>query len=340
MVEQPRVNQVAVLVLNRDGAHFLDACFQSLLKITQPSFDIYLIDNASSDSSIELTRTRYPTVRIIRNETNLGFAGAYDQAIRVLDYEYVVLLNNDTLVEAKWLQALFTPAEDDEEVAACTSKIVMMSDHTILDHAGGMLTLTGSGLDVGKWSKDRGQYQAAREVGFGCGCSLLIRRSAYLEAGGFDPRYIIYHEDVDLCWRMRLLGYSVMYVPDSVVYHHLGGGTITGMENPWKTYLCQKNRLANMIKNMGPALLGKGILVSIGYDTVRIVRYLLLRRTDLLRALFKGYWDTFKELKYLLKQRQMVQKRRKISDRDLCRFFQPLTSSAKEYMRLLRSSSK
>ena len=340
MGEQPRVNQVGVLVLNRDGAHFLDACFQSLLKITQPSFDIYLIDNASSDPSIELTRTRYPTVRIIRNETNLGFAGAYDQAIRMLDHEYVVLLNNDTMVEEKWLQALLSPAEQDKKVAACTSKIVIMSDHTILDHAGGMLTLTGSGLDVGKWSKDRGQYQAARQVGFGCGCSLLLRRSAYLEAGGFDPRYIIYHEDVDVCWRLRLSGYSVVYAPDSVVYHHLGGGTITGMENPWKTYLCQKNRLANMIKNMGPGLLAKGLLVSAGYDTVRVLRYLLLRRTDLLRALFKGYWDVLKDFKDLMKQRRFIQESRRVSDKDLYRFFQPLTSSAKEYMRLLRSSSK
>ncbi|MEW6531398.1 MAG: glycosyltransferase family 2 protein [Thermodesulfobacteriota bacterium] len=339
MSDLPQGNRVAVLVLNRDGAHFLDACFQSLQKITQPSFDIYLIDNASSDSSVELTRTRYPTVRIIRNETNLGFAGAYDQAIRMLDYEYVVLLNNDTVVEKKWLQALFAPVEDDEKVAACTSKIVMMSDHTVLDHAGGMLTLTGSGLDTGKWSKDQGQYQAAREVGFGCGCSLLLRKSAYLEAGGFDPRYIIYHEDVDLCWRMRMLGYSVVYVPDSVVYHHLGGGTITGMENPWKTYLCQKNRLANMIKNMGAALLIKGLFVSTAYDTVRIVRYVLLRRTDLLQALFKGYRDTLKDLKHLLKQRRVIQESRRVSDRDLSRFFQPLASSAKEYMRLVRSAS-
>ncbi len=326
---------IAVLVLNLNGVHFLDDCFQSLLRITAPRFDIFLIDNHSSDSSVHHTRANYPMVTIVENQKNYGFAGAYDRVMRQLDHDYVVLLNNDTKVDENWLAALYAVAESNDRVAACGSKIVTMWDKTIIDHAGGMLTLIGSGHDLGKWTRDRGESDTPREIGFGCGCSLLINREVYLEVGGFDPDYIIYHEDVDLCWKMRLFGYSVMYVPNSIVYHHLGGGTIQSIENPWKAYLCQKNRLANIIKNMGPRMLAAGLLVSFAYDAVRAARYIVLRRGGLLKMLFKGYVTTLCNLRKLLRDRRMVQRNRKVLDRDLRRFFHPLISSALEYRRLV-----
>ncbi|MDQ7784050.1 MAG: glycosyltransferase family 2 protein [Desulfomonilaceae bacterium] len=331
---------IAVLVLNLNGKHFLDECFQSLLRITKPCFDIYLIDNHSSDSSVQYTRAEYPMIIVIENERNYGFAGAYDRVIRELDHDYVVLLNNDTKVDENWLAELYTVAESSDRVAACGSKIVTMWDNTIIDHAGGMLTLIGSGHDLGKWTKDPGGSNSPREIGFGCGCSLLIRRDVYLEVGGFDPGYIIYHEDVDLCWKMRLFGYSVMYVPDSVVYHHLGGGTIQSIENPWKAYLCQKNRLANIIKNMGPRMLVEALFVSLAYDTVRAARYIVMRRGDLLKMLLKGYVTTLRNLGRLMSDRGMVQHKRKVSDKELRRFFHPLISSALEYRRLVSVSTE
>jgi GT2 family glycosyltransferase len=328
--------QVAVLVLNLNGAHFLRDCFESLLRNIYPRFDIYLIDNHSSDDSVDLTRTHYPMVKIIRNRENLGFAGAYDQAIRTLDYEYLVLLNNDTTVNQRWLEALFAVAESNEHVGACSSKIVMMWDKTIIDHAGGMLTTIGSGLDLGKLTKDDGSYDTVRETGFGCGCSLLIRKSAYLDAGGFDPSYVIYHEDVDLCWKMRLLGYSIMFVGDSVVYHHVGGGKIQSIEHPVKTYLCQKNRLANIIKNMGTRKLAMALLVSSIYDAIRIARFGFLGRADLLKMLVKGYVDTFKNFGSLVRDRHVIQQRRCRSDEDLEEYFAPLLVSALNYRRMLK----
>ncbi len=332
--------RIAVLVLNFNGAHFLPHCFHSLLEITYPPFDIYLIDNGSTDSSAEWARTHCPEVRVIENEKNLGFAGAYDRVIRELDHEYVVLLNNDTVVDEKWLEALLEVAESNPKVGACGSKILMMWDRSVIDHAGGMLTVIGSGLDLGKWLKNRADREEAREIGFGCGCSLLIRRETYLEVGGFDPDYFMYHEDVDLCWRMRLFGYSVMYVPDSLVYHSLGGGKIRGTEYPSKTYLCQKNRLANMIKNMGPCTLARGALVSAAYDAIRMMRFIGMRRFDLLKMLFLGYVDTMLNLKGLLAKRSYVESRRKLSDRQIKQFFNPLISSAFDYGRLMKMQDK
>jgi len=328
--------KVAVLVLNRDGAHFLDDCFQSLFRNACSPFDAYLIDNASRDSSVHLTRTKYPAVKIIRNKINLGFAGAYDRAIRDLDYEYVVLLNNDTVVDEKWLQTLLEVAQGDLRIGACGSKILMARDRQTIDHAGGMLTIIGSGVDRGKWTKDVGQYDEPMEVGFGCGCSLLIRRSVYLEVGGFHPDYIIYHEDVDLCWRMRLFGYRVVYVPNSVVYHHLGGGVIQSVEHPFKTYLCQKNRLANMLVNIGTPRLFFAVTVSTAYDAVRIVKFILMSRRDLLKALVRGYLETIRNAGELYRRRRDVQRRRSASDGACRRFFAPVLESALEYRRIAR----
>lgn len=323
------------MVLNLNGAHFLRDCFDSLLRNTYPVFDIFLIDNYSSDDSVDLTRTHYPMIKIIENRENLGFAGAYDKAIQELDYKYLVLLNNDTVVDERWLEALFTVAESNEHIGACGSKIVMMWDRTIIDHAGGMLTIIGSGLDLGKWTKDEGAYGTTREIGFGCGCSLLIRREAYLDAGGFDPGYVIYHEDVDLCWKLRLLGYSIIYVSDSVVYHHVGGGKIQSVEHPTKTYLCQKNRLANILKNMGPRKLALALLVSALYDAMRILRFASLGRSDLLKMLLKGYGDTLKNWRHLMRQRRFIQHRRRRSDKDIEEFFSPLLFSALNYRNML-----
>lgn len=327
---------IAVLVLNFNGKHFLEVCFLSLLKNNFFPFDIYLIDNHSTDGSVEFTKTRFPEIKIIRYETNLGFARAYDRIIRQLDYKYLVLLNNDTAVESGWLEALYSVAEENPRVAACGSKILMMHNRQLIDHAGGLLTIIGSGRDLGKWEKDSEQYEEVREVGFGSGCSLLLRRRAYLEVGGFDPDYFMYHEDVDLCWKLRLAGYSVKYVPYSIVYHHLGGSTIRGYESPFKLYLCQKNRLSNMIKNLSLCTLITALSISLLYDAFRVLRFLVLGNIDLLKLLIRGYVETFRNRRVLLHQRRCVQKLRIVSDSGLRVFFSPLIAAARDSLRLLR----
>jgi hypothetical protein len=206
-----------VVVLNFNGASFLEACLGSLLQGSYSGFDTFLVDNRSQDESVKLVRRRFPGVRIILNEDNLGFAAAYDRVLRSLDYEYIVLLNNDTVVDGNWLPRLVEVVEANPRVAACTSKVLLAEDRSVVDHAGGVFTIIGSGMEFGKWGMNQVCHGQPSEVGFGTGCSLLVRRSAYLEVGGFDPEYGFYHEDVDLCWKFRMFGYSVIHVPESIV---------------------------------------------------------------------------------------------------------------------------
>jgi GT2 family glycosyltransferase len=326
--------RVAVLVLNFNGRRFLDQCFRSVFQNPAPPFDLFLIDNHSTDDSLKFTQTRFPGVNIVKNEANLGYAGAYDRIIRELDHDYVVLLNNDTAVAPGWLGALYGAAAASPRVAACGPRILMMDHPHILDHGGGLLTIIGSGRDLGKWQRDPGPDAGVREVGFASGCSLFLRRAAYLEVGGFDPDYFMYHEDVDLCWRLRLAGYSVRYVPEAVVHHHLGGSVSRDHENPNKLYWCQKNRLANMVKNLGPGRLTIACGVSLAYDALRLLRFLAQGNVELAQLLLRGYAATCGRWRVLLRQRRQVQRQRTVSDRELAPFFSPVLAAAKDYLRL------
>lgn len=326
------------MVLNHNGVDFLRACLDSVAKSSFRTFDTYLVDNLSQDESVALVRNGFPEVNIIVNEANLGFARAYDRVFRSMGHDCIVLLNNDTVVDRDWLRKLVEVAESDRRVAACTSKVLLMENRTVVDHAGGVFTLIGSGLEYGKWGQDLSCGGGASEVGFGTGCSLLVRRKAYLEVGGFDPEYGFYHEDVDLCWKLRMFGYSVMYVPESIVYHHVGGGCYQGIdEDPSRTYFCQKNRLANLIKNPELPNLVRGLLVSTAYDVLRIGRFALQRRKDLVLAVLRGYAEALYRLGDLLDQRRFIQRGRSVSDRALEPYLPSLRTSTLEYRRMLKA---
>jgi hypothetical protein len=133
-----------------------------------------------------------------------------------------------------------------------------------------------------------------------------------------------------------LRGYRVMYVADSVVHHAFGGGKIKGLEDPSKVYLCQKNRLSNVIKNLGLRKLIHALTVSSVYDAARILRFVILRRSDLVSSLFRGYFECLRELPVLLRRRRRIQNRRIVSDKEISRFFMPLLKSALTYRQLLR----
>ncbi|NLI34552.1 MAG: glycosyltransferase family 2 protein [Deltaproteobacteria bacterium] len=334
--EQP---PVAVLILNYNGMRFLPDCLASLAEYTSPLTHIYLIDNGSTDASVSWTKDRHPTVRIIENTQNLGFGPAYDPVIRELhEYKYLVLLNNDTVVKRDWLTTLIRTAEGDERIAACGSKILMMHNRSLIDHAGGLYTWIGAGLDIGKWTEDCGEASSEKETGFGCGASLLLRRTAYMGVGGFDTSYKMYHEDVDLCWRLRMAGYSVVHVPSSVVYHHGGGIIHQGTDrHPARTLYSQKNRLANILKNMPAELIPSALTISTMYDLIRIVRLVGLGRRNVVRAIFQGYLETFASLGGLLLKRRRFRSRKGVMDGRTKPFLASLRHSTIAYWSMVQS---
>ena len=241
--------KVAVVIVNYNGQEHMPACLQSLFATDYPRFDVTLVDNGSSDGSVEWVRGHYPRVKIICSPLNVGFGRANQLGISASDAPVIVLLNNDTVVEPGWLRGLVEPLAADDHVAATSSKLRFLGNRRVLNGVGGGMNYLGFSYDVGMHEVDCGQRDRPREVLFPCGAACAIKRSAFEEAGGFDDKFFMYHEDVDLGWRLHLLGYSVRTAPQSVVYHRFGGTSRRAAGAFFRERLGLRHDLRSLMKN-------------------------------------------------------------------------------------------
>lgn len=249
--------RVAVIILNYNGLKWLSNCLSSVARTDYRNLDVYLTDNGSSDGSIDFVRENFPWVKIIRHALNFGFAQGYDIAIEKVEADYVILLNSDTVViNPDWVRHLLEAAAKDPKIAAVTCKMVSMSDHSILDSVGGMgIPFWRGFVDIGREEHDNGQYDSEGFQPFSfCGGAALIRRDVFLERGGFDRKFFMYFEDVDVSWRFRLLGYRVAFAPKAKVAHYSSGSVATKTVDARRLYYCQRNLLRAILKNCGSSL--------------------------------------------------------------------------------------
>jgi hypothetical protein len=245
--------RVAVLVLNYNGLNWLKRCLPSVFRTEYANLEVWIIDNGSSDGSIDFVKTTQPNARILEFEENLGFAEAYNRAIALVRADYVVLLNNDTIVlNPGWIDRLLETVETDNRIAGVQSKLVSMNDQTRLDSVGGIGIRYWLGFtDIGKLEADKGQYDNPPVTPFYlCAACALINRQAFLEVGGFDPEYFVYVEDVDLSWRLRLAGYRITYQP-TVRIAHFSQGFFSTQSVARRIYLQRRNLLRTLLKNCG-----------------------------------------------------------------------------------------
>jgi GT2 family glycosyltransferase len=241
-----------VVVLNYNGVGFLQACFDSLLKLDYPAdrLELMCVDNHSSDGSVEFMRSRFPGVRVVETGANLVFAGGNHAGARAATGEFVAFLNNDTHVPPDWLSTLIRPCLDQPDVVCSGSRIVSW-DGTLLEFGGSSLNWAGFGYQEGygrRHSAGAKPGQPPREVLFACGGAMAIRRDVFLETGGFDKDFQIYYEDSDLGWRLWVLGYRVLFVPDSTVYHR-HHGTMAAVADWKRRVLFERNTLFSVVKN-------------------------------------------------------------------------------------------
>lgn len=260
-----------MVVLNYNGRQHLFECFSSLKTQTYRNFDVYLLDNCSSDDSLAYTKANFAWVKIIALPKNLGFAKGYNEAIKCVGAELVAILNNDTKVEVDWLRPLVASIMVDQKRVAVGSKIFFYTRPGVVNHAGAKITLLGGGFDIGFNELDNRRFNVAKPVGAVCGCSMLVRRKLFLALGGFDEYLSSYFEDVDFCWRAWQCGFTVFYEPASVVYHKRGG---SWSQKRWlSTYLIERNRLFTMIKFFDGSRLLQSCLLSVPYTASKIASF-------------------------------------------------------------------
>jgi len=252
-----RQPSVAVMILNFNGLRWLRRCLPSIVKSSYQNLNVYVVDNGSTDGSLEFVKSSYPDIKLVPFSENLGFAEAYNRAIKRVRADYVLLLNNDTAVlDRDWIEVLVHRAEENPSVGAVACKLVSMEDHRRLDSAGVMGIKYWRGfVEIGKYEMDRGQYDHPPIAPFSAsGAAMLIRRIAFEQMGGLDCKFFAYVEDVDLCWRLRLAGYDIAYQPSARVAHYFSATTGHSGLAAGKLYLTHRNVLRCIIKNCGSSL--------------------------------------------------------------------------------------
>ncbi|MDI6896843.1 glycosyltransferase family 2 protein [Methanocella conradii] len=291
---------VSVIVVNYNGRAFLDKCLGSLRRQSYPSMEVLLVDNGSSDGSVEFARKKYPEVKVIENGENLGFAKANNVGIRAARGELVATLNNDTEASPGWLEALVGAMLSEDNVGMCASKMLRMDDPSIIDSTGICISRSGACWDRGMFERDRGQYEAMEEVFGPCAGAALYRRSMLDEVGMFDEDFVSYLEDTDLAFRGRLAGWKCLYVPKAVVYH-VHGGT-AGYVSPYTVYYGNRNIVWYPFKDFPLPLLLTSLPFIVGRSLGVIPYYMA-----------KGYGSTIlkSKLDALTGIPKMLRKRRK-----------------------------
>lgn len=251
------INKVSIVILNWNGADMLRQFLPSVVRSVSglSGVEVCVADNGSTDSSVEVVRNEFPEVRLIEMKENSGFADGYNKALRQVQAEYAVLLNSDVEVTPGWLAPLTEFMDAHPEVAACQPKLLSFRQRGCFEYAGaagGYIDRYGypfcRGRIFGEVEADHGQYDTVSPVFWATGAALFIRLADYWEAGGLDGRFFAHMEEIDLCWRLQLLGREIVCVPQSVVYH-VGGATLK-KENPRKTYLNFRNNLLMLYKNL------------------------------------------------------------------------------------------
>ncbi|MCD8739861.1 glycosyltransferase family 2 protein [Mucilaginibacter roseus] len=249
------IPKVAAVILNWNGLSHLQQFLPSVMASTWQNLEIVLGDNGSTDSSVEWVSSVYPAVTIIKNDENYGFTGGYNRVLEKVDADYFILLNSDIEVQPGWIEPVIALMESDERIAAASPKIRSYADKKMFEHAGaagGFIDHFGYPFCRGRIfyeiEEDKGQYDQSGEVFWASGAALFIKRKCWEESGGFDERFFAHMEEIDLCWRLKNMGYKVMYCAESTVYH-VGGGTLN-TENPFKTYLNFRNNLLLLKNNL------------------------------------------------------------------------------------------
>ena len=245
--------KIAIVILNWNGRKMLEQYLPSVLKYSLEEAVVVVADNDSSDDSLAFLAEYSPDVHTIVLEENYGFAEGYNRALQQVEADYFVLLNSDVEVTENWLKPLVEYMDSHTEVAACQPKLLSWTDKNKFEYAGaagGFIDRYGypycRGRIFDKIEDDEGQYDSPMFVHWATGACLMIRSKDYWQAGGLDGRFFAHQEEIDLCWRLRLMGRKIACLPDSVVYH-LGGGTLP-KGNPRKTFLNFRNNLTMLYK--------------------------------------------------------------------------------------------
>lgn len=309
---------ISVVVLNWNGKQTIEKCLTSLYQQTYCPLEIIVVDNASTDGSVDLVKDKFPDVTLIVNEKNLGFGGGINIGIRVANGRYIMVLNNDARLDRRCIEELKWGIEKDLKYGACAPKILLEIEDNLIDAAG--IAVYPDGLSIGRGRMEPAeQYNEETEVFGASGCAALFRKEMLDEIGLFDEDFFAYAEDTDLGWRARLAGWKCIYNPQALVYHLHSSST--GNYSPFKAFLVERNRIWVALKNFPIPLLFVGQVYTLWRYLFNIYLVFTGRgaagrftqeysKFQLLKIMAQVYLSVVRHLPFILKKRFKLGRRR------------------------------
>ncbi len=299
---------IAVVILNWNGRVLLEQFLPSVVKYSSKA-NVYVVDNASTDDSVRYVMNNFPSVKIIQNKENGGYARGYNQALSTLAEDIFVLLNSDVEVTDGWLEPVISVFREEPNVVAAQPRILDFKDRSKFEYAGaagGFIDSLGYPYCRGRIFQsietDRGQYNDVITVFWATGACLFVRRSSFQKAQGFDEDFFAHQEEIDLCWRLQAAGGTVKYVGSSSVYH-VGGATLE-VSHPTKTFYTFRNTLLTLLKNVkGPKVYGL-ILFRLILDAVAGLQFIFKGKFRHFLAILKAHFSFYKLFPKFLKKRK------------------------------------
>jgi GT2 family glycosyltransferase len=303
--------KVAIVILNWNGKEFLKQFIPSVIKYSNtPDIKIVIADNCSNDDSLSFIRSHYPEIEIITFDRNHGYARGYALALPQIQAEYYVLLNSDVEVTENWLDPLIKLMESDPKIAAVMPKIRSFRRRDYFEYAGaagGFIDKFGypfcQGRILTNIEKDQGQYNITREIFWASGACMFLKADAYSRTGGLDGDFFAHMEEIDLCWRLKRLGYSIYYCPDSLIYH-VGGGTLPN-DNPRKLYYNYRNSLFLLFKNIDRLDFITILIPRMILDGLSASAYLLQGKIFFFFAVLRAHIRFYLSLRMLIHKRKI-----------------------------------
>ncbi len=306
------MNKIAVVILNWNGEKLLEQFLPSVTQYSQREWsEVIVVDNDSTDESLQFLKNNYPNIKTIVHDKNYGFADGYNLALEQLDHDYFVLLNSDVEVSENWLDPIYNLFEKEPDIVAAQPKIKAFYNRTDFEYAGA----SGGYLDHLAYpfcrgrvfdtiETDSGQYDELTDVMWASGASLFIRSNIYKTLGGLDGDFFAHMEEIDLCWRIKNRGFRIVCQPQSVVYH-VGGATLPS-HSPRKLHLNFRNNLYMLYKNLPSEKLITSLLLRMILDGVAALKFLIGFEFGNFMAILKAHFSFYGNLSKLREKRRIL----------------------------------
>jgi len=311
----------SVIVINYNGKDLLTRFLPSIANLDYENFDVIIVDNASTDSSVKFLKKNYPNFKVAESPQNFGTAEGSNLGIPYANGEYIFWLSNDMELDPLILQSMIETAESSPEIGICTCKMRRITAQgeklNVIDSVGADVDVFGFPSARGINEPDKGQLDEANDIFFSFGGAMLIKREVINKIGAYDPTFFTLADDIDLCWRAHLAGYRVIVQPEALLYHRVSATLGTTFGRSKKRYLSEKNTFRMLLKNYSTSTLAKTIPLYIGILIAEIILFASLRKPRIVNAYIQAALWNIRNFKDTWTRHLKVQQLRIVSDKDI-----------------------